>query len=690
MKKKPKIYYSHPNQYKNQKTITKERYRLLSIAIVAIMAILSCNLFLVQILKHDEYTNRVLTLSQNVIEGSSAPRGRIYDRNHRLVVDNKPVKSIYYKKQSGTSKKEEVEIAYQLASMIEVDHSKLYEINLKEFWLQNYPEEGNEKITEEEWRALETRKLSSSDIENLKLERITEEELSEYQEIDLEAAYIYYLMNKGYSYSEKTIKNKDVTDEEYALVSENVGVLRGVNTRLDWERYYPYGDVFRTILGNVSTSESGIPKELKDYYIARGYTLDDRVGTSYLEYQYEDYLRGVKDQFLVNKNGENILIKEGSRGNDIVLTIDIELQKEVERILVEEITKAKSEPNTEYYNHSFVIITDPKTGEVLAMAGKQVVKTSDGYEVYDYTPGITTSPVTVGSVVKGASHIVGYNTGALTIGEIRDDACIKIASTPEKCSYKYWGVINDIQALKYSSNTYQFRTAIKVGKGNYVYDAPLKIDESAFDIYRNTFAEFGLGVKTGIDLPVESLGYKGSSTLAGHLLDFSIGQYDTYTPIQLSQYISTIANNGDRMQPYLLKAVYEPTKEPLTNLIYETKPVLLNHVNTEDRYLERVKQGFIEVLKTGGTGSGSIDLSYQPAGKTGTSQSFLDTDNDGKIDTETITTTFVAFAPVDDPIVTFTVISPDVSHYGNKSSYQTYVNKRISKEVSKKFFEIYQ
>ena len=134
MKKKPKIYYSHPNQYKNQKTITKERYRLLSIAIIAIMAILTCNLFFVQILKHDEYTNRVLTLSQNVIEGSSAPRGRIYDRNHRLIVDNKPVKSIYYKKQSGTSKKEEVEIAYQLAGMIEVDHSKLYEINLKEFW----------------------------------------------------------------------------------------------------------------------------------------------------------------------------------------------------------------------------------------------------------------------------------------------------------------------------------------------------------------------------------------------------------------------------------------------------------------------------------------------------------------------------------------------------------------------------
>ena len=189
------------------------------------------------------------------------------------------------------------------------------------------------------------------------------------------------------------------------------------------------------------------------------------------------------------------------------------------------------------------------------MSGKQIVWTSDGYKIYDYTPGIMTSPVAVGSVVKGASHIVGYNTGALQIGEVRDDSCIKIAATKEKCSWTYLGSINDITALKYSSNTYQFRTAINVGKGYYSYDAPLKIDETAFDIYRKTFNEFGLGIKTEIDLPVESLGYIGTSTKSGLLLDFSIGQYDTYTPIQLSQYISTIANGGNRMKFNLLKKV---------------------------------------------------------------------------------------------------------------------------------------
>ena len=508
--------------------------------------------------------------------------------------------------------------------------------------------------------------------------------------MDKEAAYIYYLMNKGYSYSEKIIKKTDITDEEYALVSENLKVLPGVGTRLDWERYYPYESVFRSILGTVSSSESGIPLELKDHYLKKGYSLNDRVGVSYLEYQYEDILKGEKNLYQVTNDGENKLVKAGKRGNDVVLSIDIELQKEVERILSEQVLATKKEANTDYYNRSFVIITDPKTGDILAMAGKQAVQKEDGsYEIADYTPGILTSPVVVGSVVKGASHIVGYNTGALKIGEVRYDSCIKIAATPIKCSWKYLGKLNDITALKYSSNTYQFNTAIKVGNGNYQYNKPLKLDANAFTTYRNTFAEFGLGVKTGIDLPVESLGYKGTSTQSGHLFDFSIGQYDTYTPIQLSQYVGTIANNGARLQPFLLKEVYEPTKNGLTNQKKKAAPKVLNQVNTKQEYLDRVKLGFQEVMKTGGTGTGYMDLSHNPAGKTGTSESFVDSDGDGVIDKETVTATFVGYAPFDNPKVAFTVISPDIYYQKGWSTYQTTVNKRITRAVTDKYFEMY-
>ena len=324
------------------------------------------------------------------------------------------------------------------------------------------------------------------------------------------------------------------------------------------------------------------------------------------------------------------------------------------------------------------------------MAGKQIVLSGDAYKIYDYTPGIFTTSVVAGSVVKGASQIVGYNNDALEMGEIRDDSCIKIAATPLKCSWKYLGKIDDIEALKQSSNTYQFNTAINVGKGKYVYDRPIALDNNAFNIYRDTFKEFGLGVKTGIDLPNEGLGYSGTSKLAGHLFDFSIGQYDTYTPIQLSQYINTIANGGYRMKPYLLKAVYEPTTESLTILANETVPTVLNKVNTDDKYLERVRLGFKAVMENGGTGSGYINLKYKPAGKTGTSQSFIDTNGDGLVDKETISNTFAAYAPYDNPVVSFTVASPDIYHYGNHNSSRSNVNMRIAKEVSKKFFEIYK
>lgn len=689
--RKKKHYNKTKNRrYKNIREIIEKRYSILIGIIIFVIVVLFINLFYVQIVKNEFYVQKIEKLNENNIEGDSAPRGRIYDRNHRLIVDNEPIKIIIYKKQSGTNTKEEINLAYEVGSLINIDFSDIKEEDLREFWVKKNSDLAEKLITDKEYKKLEERKLTKDDIYDLKVKRVDVENINAFTDEDKEAASIYFLMNDGYSYTEKIIKKDDVTDEEYAVISENSNKLKGFNIKLDWERSYPYQDTFKSILGSVSSSESGIPYELKDYYLDKGYKLNDRVGVSYLEYQYEDILKGEKNIYQIDDDGNYKLVKEGSRGNDIVLSIDIELQKAVEEILTAELIKTKKEPNTELYNRSFVIVTNPKTGEILAMAGKQIVAEGNDYKIYDYTPGVSTSPVVVGSIVKGASHIVGYNTGALSIGEVRNDTCVKIAGTPEKCSWKYLGNLNDITALKQSSNTYQFYTAIRVGKGAYFYNSPLIIDLEAFKTYRDTFAEFGLGVKTGIDLPVESLGFKGESEVAGHLLDFAIGQYDTYTPIQLAQYMGTIANGGSRIQPYLLKSVYDSKNNTLSNLVSETEPVVLNKVNTSDEYMERVKEGFKAVLEYGGTGSGYIDLKYKPAGKTGTSESFVDTDGDGKIDTETITNTFAGYAPYDDPQVVFTVISPDIYHYGHNSSYTSLVNMRLSQQVSQKFFEIYQ
>ena len=204
------------------------------------------------------------------------------------------------------------------------------------------------------------------------------------------------------------------------------------------------------------------------------------------------------------------------------------------------------------------------------------------------------------------------------------------------------------------------------------------------------YASFGLGIKTEIDLPVESLGYQGTSKLPGHLLDFSIGQYDTYTPIQLSQYINTIANGGTRLKPYLLKEVYSPSvndNDIFGELIYVSEKESLGKVDVDKKYMDRVRLGFSQVVSNG-LGYGYMGKYHNSAGKTGTSQSFIDTDGNGVVDTETITSSFVGYSPKDNPKISIVVVSPDIGL--PDATYQSAVTKRISSQLVNKYFSIYK
>lgn len=665
--------------------VVDRRYNILFVIVIILYLVIFGRLFFLQILKTDEYKEKLAISTEKTIESTSAPRGRIYDRNYNLLVDNEAVKTIYYKKLKGVTSEEEIELAYLIGDNINIDYSKVSDDRLKRFYYMGHYKECRKKITDEEWDLYNKRKLNDSDIEKLIYERL-DDEINEYNDRDKKAAYIYYLMNKGYSYAEKVIKNKDVTDAEYAYISENIDNLKGFNTKLDWERVYLYGDTFKSILGSVSSNSQGIPSELADTYLKKGYSLDDRVGISYLEYQYEDYLKGTKAKYRLLSDNSYELVSEGKRGSDIVLTIDINLQKYLEEVLENEVYNAKGEAGTNYYNRSFVVVSDPNTGEILAMSGKQVLEKDGSKYIVDYTPGIVTLPVTPGSVVKGASMMVGYKYGAIDIGSHLYDECIKIKDTPLKCSWRTMGDIDDIYALQYSSNVYQYKIAIAVGKGKYEYNKSLSLDEDAFKKYRDMYAEFGLGLKTGIDLPVESLGYMGSSKLPGHLLDFSIGQYDTYTPIQLSQYINTIANGGKRLKPYLLKEVYKASDngDKFGSLTYKAVTDVMGTLSVEDKYINRVREGFSSVVQNG-LGYGYMGYYTNSSGKTGTSQSFIDTDGDGKVDTETITSSFVGYSPSDNPKMSIVVVSPDISV---PNSSQSSVTKRISAQVVNKFFEL--
>ena len=692
MRIKQKVNKKNINRRERKYTVNgstyKKRFFFLGSVLVVLFLVITLRLYEVMLREQSKYQEELTTLATQVVEGPSSPRGRILDRNGKVIVDNKAVKTIYYNKDKSRGTKEEIELAYKVSSHLNLDYDKVTERSKREFFVAKNSDNMNDRITDKEWEKYEQRKLDSTDIYELKIERVTAEELNAFSEEDNKASYLYYLMNKGYSYDDKVIKNKDVTDEEYAYIAENNEDLPGFNTKLDWERVYNYGDTFRTILGNIGT----IPSEEKDEYLAKGYALSDIVGTSYLEAQYEEYLKGTKAIYKTVNSHELELVSEGKRGNDIVLTIDIELQQQLEAILNEEILSTKGQPNTEYYNRSYAIIQDPNTGEILAMSGRQAVSDGNGgYKTIDCTAGIMTDPMTSGSVVKGASMLVGYNTGAITPGEYQVDECIKIAGTPQKCSWRTLGRINDIDALALSSNVYQFKTAMKVAGATYQYNKPLVINESAFDTYRNTFKEFGLGVETGIDLPVESLGYTSDNKAPGLLLDFVMGQYDTYTPIQLSQYISTFANGGSRLQPHLLKEVRSSTDdETLGDVIYTFETNVLNTVNTKPEYLNRVKEGFYAVThKSYGLGREYIDDSHDPSGKTGTSQSATDTNDDDINDTDTVSTAFVGYAPSSSPKMSITVTSPDSTWENPRNSYSTLVTRRISRRASDAYFALY-
>jgi len=489
-------------------------------------------------------------------------------------------------------------------------------------------------------------------------------------------------MNKGYSTDIKTIKI-DASNEEYAYISENIEEFPGFNTKLDWERTYPYGNVLRSVLGNISSSDVGIPKEKMDYYLKQGYELDDRVGISGLEEYYDKYLRGEKAKYKKLEDGNLEKISDAKQGNDIILSIDIDLQLKIEKMLKQEVIKTKTEPNTKFYNRSFIVIQNPKTGEIYSMAGAQVLKENGKYTTYDYSIGPIVSTITPGSVVKGASIIVGYNEKAIDIGTVMYDDCIKFLNMPEKCSWRYLGYVNDLDALKYSSNIYQFKIAMKIGGQDYKYNSILDLDLNAFDIYRKTFYQFGLGVKTGIDYPLEETGVKGKSNDSDLLINYAIGQYDTYTTLQLSQYISTIANGGSRIKPRFLKSVID---SQTNEIIYEAPTVVLNKVLTEDKYLKRVQLGFRLCIKNG-TCYGYMGNVKNGAGKTGTSESFVDSGT-GIYNHPTISNNFIGYAPYDNPVMSIAVSSPDVMDLKG-SEYKSDINYRLSKKASTIFFSLY-
>ena len=636
------------------------RLNVMMIGIFVLFAMLILRLSYLQLVQGDMFSDLVNATETTIVE-ESVPRGLIIDSEGELMVSNEALPAISYTRGQDTSGEDMVQTAQKLAKYIAVDFEDVSDRDLQDYFVAANTDVINDRLTDDEAAA------ADDEIYAIQVSKVTDDDLNGLSDQDKEAAVIFAKMNAASSLSTVMIKNDGVTTEETAIVAEHSAELQGVNVTTDWKRTYPQNSLLRSLLGSVSSTEEGIPSDQQDFYLAKGYALNDRVGMSYIEEQYEADLRGSKTTYEteVSQDGEIINSEQtyaGEMGNTVQLTIDSEYQAELEAYATQYLEDATTEDN----NTIYIVASDPDTGAIYALVGKK--KNSDG-EIVDDALGTINAVYVSGSVVKPATISAAYGEGLLEVGsdnEITDEP-LYFSGTPVKASWWFTSgndsaprILTDKQALAQSSNVYMIKLAMALGGVNY-YEPYMDLSEldtdAVYDTLRSYYAEFGLGVSTGIDLENESTGLIGADTGdPGNALDLAFGHFDTYSPIQLNQYISTIANGGTRYALHVLDKILAPTEDEETAgdgaTIYEYQPTVLNELSITDEMLAEVQEGVWSVIHTS-TGVGNAifaDFPIEVAGKSGTATVF---------DFDTLeNSTWAGWAPYDDPEIAVSIVIP--------------------------------
>src|SRR5690625_4011689 len=276
-------------------------------------------------------------------------RKKIFERNVNIIINNNPLYAITYTPPKRIQAEDKLDLAEDLVSFISMDKElidKITERNKKEYWYLKNIDEAIERLSEEEEEDLDDTEQYNLIIK----ERITDEDIKEITDDEMKVIAIKRELDKAYALTPEVIKNKDITVEEYAKIAEHLSSLPGINATTDWERKYVHGDTLKSVLGSITSQDQGIPAEQEDYYLTRGYNRNDRVGKSGLEEQYEDVLRGGKEQieYTTKKKGTVLgqdIAVEGERGKDLVLTFDMDYQKKVDELLLKELKSARSNGN---------------------------------------------------------------------------------------------------------------------------------------------------------------------------------------------------------------------------------------------------------------------------------------------------------------------------------------------------------
>ena len=670
---------------KKKKSHIPFRLNLLFLIVFFSFIALISRLAYIQLVKGDEFV-ALVQRTETTTAKKSVPRGSIYDSQGRVLVGNKPKLAINYTRPADVKTSTMLEIAKKLTTLISVDASELKERDLKDYWVATNPDKVDSLLTADEKKKIAKENISTSQTYEMQLAHISADELS-YSDAEKQVIAIFTKMNSAYALSTVTLKNEGVTEQEVAKISERLSELRGVDIDSDWDREYPMGDMLKTILGTVSSEKTGLPADRVKSLLAQGYSLNDRVGTSYLEEQYETVLSGTKTvvKSQTNTKGEVVNSTEtypGKGGSNLVLTIDTEFQKKIEDIA----TKSVEEMTDPAADRVYIVVMNPKNGDVLGITGKKkkfdANFNSTGVE--DDALGAINNSFGMGSVVKPATVLSGYMDGAITLEDntIVDEPIEFEASKPKSSWFNRNGKmeLTDLDALERSSNVYMIKLAMRMGgQTEYEKGGRLNINLSLFDKLREYYAQFGLGVRTGIDLPNEGKGYNGGTADAFSALDFAFGQFDLYTPLQLAQYMSTIANGGTRIAPRLVKEIHETSPSGGIGNLEDVVPTkIMNSIQVSKEILDHIKEGLYRVTHGENGTSATTFKNYTPvvAGKTGTAEAFYSGPNPAYKNEAVENSTFISYAPYDNPEIVVAVVAPYFKD-GSPSDYAAKVAKQV-------------
>lgn len=671
-----------------KKRIKKEnvnlRFNILIVIIYIVGIILLSRLFNLQIINGQKYRETSNTrLSRESILKSS--RGDILDRSGNILATTSTTFGLELYK-TKTDSQTLNNCILNLTNLL-----KQYNVSYPD----NFPINENKEFTisgEDLDKWLKKYKLSSTsstdEVISYFIEKydITNEKWEDIKKI---LAIRYEISTKGYSNTKSLNISTNVPREVIAQITERNAEFPGITITHESSRVYNYGSLASHIIGYIGKITENEYKEKNDIY-----QNDDYVGRTGIENTFEDYLRGKdgKEEIEMSVDGtvtgENVT-EEAVQGSNVVLTIDASLQNVAETALKNNIENIRNTRNQDAQGGAVVAI-DVRTGEILAMASNPDYDPNvwvggislDDYEtikqqnsLFDKAISGTYAP---GSIFKMVSAIAGLETGAVKINETITDTGVytRYKDYQPVCWYytdyhKGHGPLNVSGAIQKSCNYFFYETSYRMGIDNLVKYAKY----------------FGLGNKTGVELPSETSGMLASpetssklnkTWTSGNTLQAAIGQGDNaFSPLQMAKYIAMVANGGNKINPTIVKTILnangtESSKEEINAYVKEKLGLTTNeeeNIQISEVNLQAVLEGMRSVTtETGGTAYSVFrNFNIEVGGKTGSAEAG-----------NKVNAWFAGFAPYNDPEIAVVVMVENGGH--------GYYTAEVAKEIIAEYF----